>query len=161
MEPKISDNPPVTRSWSWKHKKLVSDPNTIGDSVTMEDLRSMVKKALAANEAQITEIERCLGSQLQELSSPFKEMLAGIGQNMQAVSEGTVSSHNPRKQPSQVFHAGSRSQGTNHHPGNVVVPWYTKLEFLIFNGYEDPLIWLHRCEKFLSINTHQKEIRWD
>lgn len=31
-----------------------------------------------------------------------------------------------------------------------MVPRYTKLDFPTFNGIEDPLIWLHRCEQFFA-----------
>lgn len=87
MEPKISDNHPVTRFWSREQNKLLSEFNIMGNSGIMEDLRLMVKEALAANESRMTEFERHLGSQLQELSSQFKKILAGIGQNMRTVSE--------------------------------------------------------------------------
>uniref|UniRef100_A0A2P2IJA5 Uncharacterized protein n=1 Tax=Rhizophora mucronata TaxID=61149 RepID=A0A2P2IJA5_RHIMU len=31
-----------------------------------------------------------------------------------------------------------------------MVPRYTKLDFPTYSGAEDPLIWLHRCEKFFT-----------
>lgn len=38
----------------------------------------------------------------------------------------------------------------------MVAPRYTKLNFPTFDGSEDPLIWLHRYEKFFT-NQHTSE----
>lgn len=54
----------MTRFWYQEYNKLVSELNTIGDSAIKEDLLLMLREALIANEAQTTEIERRLGSQL-------------------------------------------------------------------------------------------------
>ncbi|KAH0764992.1 hypothetical protein KY285_000863 [Solanum tuberosum] len=41
----------------------------------------------------------------------------------------------------------------DNNGGRGIVPRYTKLDFPIYDGSEDPLIWLHRCDKFFS-NQH-------
>lgn len=50
---------------------------------------------------------------------------------------------------------GGRNNNNNfgtddNNGGRGIVPRYTKLDFPTYDGSEDPLIWLHRCEKFFT-----------
>lgn len=45
---------------------------------------------------------------------------------------------------------GDNSHDTGGSNGGGMIPRYTKLDFQTYNGSEDPLIWLHRCEQFFD-----------
>ncbi|XP_019265334.1 PREDICTED: uncharacterized protein LOC109242914 [Nicotiana attenuata] len=147
-------NRPVTRSILRDHNNLVSEPNTMGDPSKREELQALLQEAQAANEARITEAvaqsESRMVNQLQQLSLQLQEFIVGFNKNKGKDSDAGASSnvgnqpYRPENRPNQLT-------------GNSVVPRYTKLDFPTFDGSEDPLIWLHRGEKFFS-NQRTNEV---
>ncbi|OIT36536.1 hypothetical protein A4A49_64472, partial [Nicotiana attenuata] len=122
----------------------------MGDTSKNEELKSLLQEAQAMNDARVAEVERRLGSQMQQLSLQLEELISGLNRSTNKDVDGTASSHNPLGQTHQ--------KRTNFQPltGSGVVPRYTKLDFPTFDGSTNPLIWLHRCEKFFS-NQHTQE----
>lgn len=60
-------------------------------------------------------------------------------------SEGGTSNDN--KQETQLGILDARADSRSE-----MVPRYTKLDFPTFDGFEDPLVWLHRCEIFFFLS---------
>uniref|UniRef100_A0A1S3X3P8 Reverse transcriptase domain-containing protein n=1 Tax=Nicotiana tabacum TaxID=4097 RepID=A0A1S3X3P8_TOBAC len=126
----------------------------MGDPSKREELQALLQEAQAANEARITEAvaqsESRMVNQLQQLSLQLQEFIVGFNKNQGKDSDAGASSnvgnqpYRPENRPNQLT-------------GNSVVPRYTKLDFPTFDGSEDPLIWLHRCEKFFS-NQRTNEV---
>ncbi|PHT91080.1 hypothetical protein T459_06193 [Capsicum annuum] len=123
-----------------------------------EGLQTLLQQAQVANEAQIVEavaqsesrmvaqleqFESRMVSQLEQLLLQLQEFIVGFSKNQGRDSEAGVSS-NIGKQPYKL------ENKSNQLTGNNLVPRYTKLDFPTFDGSEDPLTWLHRCEKFFS-----------
>lgn len=111
----------------------------------------MLQETLPTNKARTAEIERQLGNQLQELSSQFKEILANFNCDRRTKSEGTARNNHLKCFTLEV---SRRMQTTIQVMESVL--HYTKLDFPTFDGSKDPLIWLHRCEKFFT-NQHMPE----
>jgi hypothetical protein len=59
----------------------------------------------------------------------------------------------PRDPPNgRPQHAGHRRQGDdNDEAGDDIVPTTHKLEFLKYDGTDDPLPWLNRCERYFHV----------
>ncbi|XP_068657862.1 uncharacterized protein [Aristolochia californica] len=90
-----------------------------------------------------------VNAQIQQISEKLDELLG-------------VRNPTPRgERRSPAARQGDHCMGRSDHTENGVssgsrggtIPRYTKLDFPMFKGSEDPLIWLYGCEKFFS---HQR-----
>ncbi|KAG8647348.1 hypothetical protein MANES_09G071628v8 [Manihot esculenta] len=107
----------------------------MGDQ-TQQQLERMMKMFLdeqAANKARQDELNRKLEALTLDLAS-IKEATAVTGSNTQ---ERTSKTKGP------AISTGSETQS-----GNSIFPKVTKLDFPKYNGLEDPMGWISRCEHF-------------
>lgn len=71
--------------------------------------------------------------------------------------------HSPSPQPFQTSlpHHNERHDQHEDYEDGVPVPRYYKLSFPMFNGKEDPLGWLNRCEQFFRVQrTRETDKVW-
>ncbi|XP_068666470.1 uncharacterized protein [Aristolochia californica] len=89
-------------------------------------------------------IPHSIAQQVEEITNRFYEILSG---RTPTPREGDKAHSNGHGAPTVgcTEHTG---YGENFSPDKGTVPRYTKLDFPVFNGVDNPLTWLYRCEFF-------------
>ncbi|KAF2283930.1 hypothetical protein GH714_017311 [Hevea brasiliensis] len=119
----------------------------MGDS-TQEQLNKMFELLLSEQKANQNRSEQM---------DQFQAQLDAISRDLQSTklslsSSSTESQHRPRKEKGTMGATNSESSGEH-----LVVPKYTKLDFPRYNGLEDPLGWLSRCQLFFKHQSTLEE----
>ncbi|KAH0699342.1 hypothetical protein KY290_014160 [Solanum tuberosum] len=161
VEEKLRVNRPTTQSRTRDHNKLVSEPVTMDENTVEEKLRNLLQEAQTQTEAKVAASEARMDAKFQQLSQQIETLIrtttrakgVEVGDN----SAASVQRTSKAGEQLEVRFGGRNNNnkfGTDdNNGGRGIVPRYTKLDFPIYDGSEDPLIWLHRCEKFYS-NQH-------
>lgn len=146
-------NRPVTRSLSSKPNKLPPEPGTMGDQNMLAELKSLLQEAISESEARMEAKLQNLTQQLEIIFQPqISSRDKGSGGNEVGNSKTGHSSlmlESPIEKGMRPCY-GDNSHDTGGSNGGGMIPRYTKLDFPTYNGSEDPLIWLHRCEQFFD-----------
>ena len=138
---------PVTRSYAKAHNNVVSELPVMGDT------DSLASK-LEAFMQHMTIRQQALEEQMEMLSTHVREVGKDSGNRGRGSTSGNRDSHGPEERR----HQGPTdiTEATNRGP---MVPRNSKLEFPSFDGSEDPLVWLRRCEQFFGNQRIPEEER--
>ena len=139
---------PVTRSLSRVHNNLVSETAVMGDAESLQARLEAFMEAMTlrqqALETQIGEI----ATQVKEVSHETRRRDSSR-ENLQnkGAEQSRAGGSRHWQSGGGGFRAGSEdmTEGTNR---GFLIPRYSKLEFPSYDGREDPLVWLRRCEQF-------------
>ncbi|OIT08856.1 hypothetical protein A4A49_55398, partial [Nicotiana attenuata] len=121
-------------------------------------LRNLFQEAQAEAEAKVAASEARTDAKFQQLSQQIEALIhtatcmkgVEVGDNSAAAAHRTSNAGEHSD-----LHLGRRNNINSGIDdtiggGRGIVPRYTKLDFPTYDGTEDPLIWLHRCEKFFA-----------
>lgn len=124
-------SPVVTRSKTWDRNNLASEQVIMSESISREEFDAL-KSSMEAKLDRLTELI--------------------LGQSSAGKGKG-IEGNNDDKEESEKSETRS-----NHTKASATIPRYTKLDFPTFNGEEDPLSWLRKCERFFKHqNTPEHE----
>ncbi|KAF3658804.1 hypothetical protein FXO37_14265 [Capsicum annuum] len=149
---------PVTRSKTRGHNNLVSEPVTMDESTVEARLQSLLLEAQTKTEAKVAASEVRMDAKFQQLSQQIETSIRTTARaKVVEVGDNSAASVQRTGNTSEQLdvHLGGRNNSNNlgtddNNAGRGIVPRYTKLDFPTYDGREDPLIWLHCCEKFLA-----------
>jgi len=119
---------------------------------------NLLQESQTQSEAKVAASEARMDAKFQQLSQKIETLIrttarakgVEVGDNSAAYAQRTSKAS---EQPDVRF--GGRNNNNNfgtddNNRRRGIVPKYSKLDFPIYDGSEDPLIWLHRCEKCYS-----------
>lgn len=147
----------MTRSKIRDHNNLVSKLVTVDEKSVEPKLGNLFQEAQAKAEAKVAASKARTDAKFQQLSQQI-EALIRTAKCMKGVDVGdnsAVAAHRTNNAGEYSdLHLGRRNNINsgidNSIEGRGIVSRYTKLDFPTYDGIEDPLIWLHRCEKFFT-----------
>ncbi|XP_068638457.1 uncharacterized protein [Aristolochia californica] len=125
--------------------------------ISNSELRELMLIGQTENDrkfAQIMEMFPRINLKIERLNGRIDNITTGITTRRNTMPEqrGEDNSHNRRGDQFTGCTSFPGQQG-HFNQGGGTIPRYNKLYFPTFNGLEDPLIWLRRCEKKFS---HQR-----
>ena len=127
-------NRPVTRSQIWDHNNLVSEPEVMGDSSNTLQAQFETFMKMYQEHRQHDRIER------EQLSARIEELSRDLSATRTETHQGDDGSAN--RNPQDYHHGGQRQDG------RLNLPRYSRFEFPLYDGKQDPLAWLSRCDHF-------------
>ncbi|XP_043807599.1 uncharacterized protein LOC110608432 isoform X2 [Manihot esculenta] len=132
---------PQTRSLARGPNILVSEPTVMGDSVQdqLTKLLNIVLSEQQANQLRHDKVEQ-LHAKMDAMSLDLNSVKQACSTSPEAESQAR-----PRRDKGTV---GTSSSVTTRDCS--FVPKYTKLDFPRYNGTEDPLGWISRCQHFFK-----------
>lgn len=132
---------PVTQYITYELYKLVSEPIVMGD-LTQSRAAIPFAGGPSTKLGKSGTAESLLEAQIQSLSREIQELFGTMSRSHGKEPETESNSSN------QMNQAPRGNNGVDARPGEGMVPRYIELDFPVYDGSEDPLSWLHRCDQF-------------
>ena len=137
---------PVTRSLSKVCNILVSEPAVMGDAESFQAKMEAFMEAMTLR-------QQALETQIGEIVSQVKDSCEIRGRDSSREKSQNKGEQSRTGGSRFGYSSGGefrarmedRGEGTNR---GILVPRYSKLEFPSYDGRDDPLVWLRRCEQF-------------